>query len=462
MQQLQTSEIVEYSAHDKATYELNEIMQMSKLYEKSAKANNDSRALAIAYALQEQAKPINYYIATDLVNRETGELFEGYDALVTLIASRTNKTYLRSQARRHRKFMRLVLDNYKTNPFHRYQFITFTLPFLRTDFETVLKINARAMELFKKRKVWTSNVEGAFMSEEFTIGAETTELQTHYHSHYHALVIGKTFLDKHLKINSLGIELSDAWTNCVEKACLEFDVEFLLSTKGNRLQIKIKDVQSYANKKCMSFETSVQELCKYIIKGSEFKKVPYIEVVQLDNALRGRKMYKTYGAFAKTEIKKQDWYLATESEISERSVVSLDTQCTTDGKQELPLRTPKTPTLTDVGERLINEGRANEYRSMLSIVAENRREFRAELQALRYPHARFQTLSGQKWCGVSERPPNNLLTFIPKQKQKTVNAGLLDLAIQKHDNVGLLNEIIENTQTNACLLESIIESTISH
>ncbi len=381
-----------YTPSDKAVYLMRDGLKMAHLFEKSAHLTNDSRAIAIADVLRETYQRKNIYTAKDLINFRTGELFDGYGALQHGVATRMSKAYLTASARRQRKRITAKINAVKMLVGHDWRFLTLTLPYLQTGVATVLKIESRATELFKKRKLWTANVEGAFFGEEMTIGDGSRLHFTHFHVHAHILMLGK-YIDQW--------KLADVWTECVEKACAEFGIEFLMrNLASNRLMTDVRDVRKYASSKAMTMDEAVQELCKYTTKGSDYEKVPVREVVEIEKALHGRQMIKTYGSFNNQKGKADSTKAPNQNPAA---TTSLDTKCTTDGAAKLETK-PK-PSLLERGIKLIEEGKHREWLRILRMELEVRRDYRQQQLAFKYPHAEFQTLDGVRWFGVAKRPP---------------------------------------------------------
>jgi hypothetical protein len=391
-----------YTASDKAVYLMQDGRKLANLFEQSASISQDARSIAKSDLLSLTYKPENIYHATDLINRETGELFDGYGVLINSINSRLSKAYLKAQASRARKRIREKLSKTKLLVGERYRFLTLTMPHLRADVATVLKIKDRASVLLKKRQLWTRNVRAALVSEEITIGESSTFYFTHYNAHNHALLVSK-YID-HSAIANL-------WTDCVEKACDEFGVEFLMrNLVSNRLTVDIKDVATYSKKHGKTLDDSIEELCKYVTQGSEFEKVPIAEIVEIDNALFKRQMIKSYGDFNNQK--------GTEKKENSTVFTSLDTKHITDGdphhqSKRIKLENKRTrgESLVDTGTRLISEGRRGEWLQMIAATMEYRRRFRADYLARKFPHATFRTLDGKRWFGVSTRPPQVVVSL---------------------------------------------------
>ncbi len=399
---------IEYSASDKAVYLMEDGRKLANLFEQSAFLKQDAKFIARADLLRETYRPKNIYHATDLINYQTGELFDGYGVLINSLNSRLSKAYLTTSARRARKRVREAIAETKLLVGERFRFLTLTMPYLKADVATVLKVKDRALTLLKKRKLWTSNIRAGFISEEMTIGDSSTFYFTHFHAHGHALIVGK-YIDHW--------QIADAWTDCMERACAEFGIEFLMRNMvGNRLTVDIKDVATYARKKGKSLDDAVDELCKYIVKGSDYEKVPIAEIVEIDEALFGRQMIKSYGDFnnQKGREKKE-----TASELP-----SLDTKYTTDGALSLKPKRVRRPSMVETGVRLISEGKRDDWLRMIGLTMGQRREFRVGQLAWKYPHATFRTLDGGRWFGVAERPPKVVVSITDyKRKVKMSGSG---------------------------------------
>ncbi len=400
-----------YSASDKAVYLMQNGRTLANRFQESAMLNLDARAVAKSDLLAETYRARNIFHATDLHNGTTGELFDGYGVLVQLVSSRMSPAYLSGQGRRARKRIRERINDTKLLVGERYRFLTLTMPYLETDVATVLKIKDRAATLFKKRKLWTVNVRAAFIAEEMTVGESSTILYTHYNAHSHALLVGKYIQQW---------EIADVWTDCVEKACSEYGVEFLMrNIVSNRLTVDIKDVETYGKKKGRTLDESVDELCKYVVKGSDFDKVPVEKLVEIEDALFNRQMIKSYGDFNRQKGKEKS------ETVAERT--SLDTKYITDGDARLKPKQPRKPPLVEVGVKMILDGRRDDWLEMLGVVAEHRREFRIDYLAHKMPFATFRTLDGSRWFGVSERAPKSNIVSLSEHRVKSATRANADV-----------------------------------
>ena len=388
----------EYSASDKAVHHSAQGMKLASLYAEAAELVGDPEQIAKADILLESHRSANVYYSEDQINRQTGELFAGHGLIADGPCSRLSKDYLLKSARRSRRKINATIEVTKLLVGQNWRFITLTLPYLRADVATVFKIKTYAETLFKKHPIWRANVEGAFIAEELKIGDETRPVNTHWHAHTHILMLGK-WIDQY--------KLADVWTDCVEKACKKFGVEFLMTNlKSNRLMVDVRDVRKYAKKQSMTFNDAVNELVKYCTKGSEFEKVPRPEIIEIAKALHGRQMIKTFGSF-----NNQKGY---GKQTNANDVTSLDVKSITDEKRIL-IEAEKRETLVDQGARLIAAGRRDEWLLLLAIEFEKRRDFKRDYLARKNPNATFWTLEGKRFFGVSKRPPpkraSNVLQF---------------------------------------------------
>ena len=385
-----------YSASDKAVHHSSQGMKLASFFAEGALEVGDPRSIAKADILKESYKSNNVYHSEDQINRQTGELFDGFGLIADGLSSRLSKDYLLKSARRSRRKINATMDAQRLLVGLYWRFMTLTLPYLRADVVTVFKIKTYAETLFKKHPIWRANVQGAFIAEELKIGNETRPVNTHWHAHTHILMLGKEV--KHYK-------WADIWTDCVEKACKKFGVEFLMTNlKSNRLMVDVRDVRKYAKKQSMTFADAVNELVKYCTKGSEFEKVPRWEIIEIEKALNRRQMIKSYGSFNNQQgSKKQD---------TVSSSPSLVVQSITDEKRIL-IEAEKRETLVDQGARLIAAGRRDEWLLLLAIEFEKRRDFKRDYLARKNPNATFWTLEGKRFFGVSKRPPpkSNVLQF---------------------------------------------------
>ncbi len=360
----------------------------------SALVNRDAEMMARADCIAETASPDNLYFSVDQVNYETGELFDGFGSLTETIASRFCPSYLAKSSRRARREKREDLARVKPKQFDLLRFITLTMPNLQTDFETTIKILFRAFSLLKKREIFTRNVTGAIYGYENTVGA-----MNHHHAHIHILAWSGW-------INQS--ELAESWTDCVEKACAEIGVKCLVNTSSGRMIVDIRLTRKKATGRgTIAVEDALQEVCKYLTKGSDFDKVPIAELCAIERVLQNRQMVGSYG---ECNVRKGKAGLSRnhETKLKRGVFTSLDTPNIIDGEKVKQKR----ETLVEIGTRMILDGKGAEFRRLLKRKMQERRAFRKRQLALLYPSARFCTLSGAAWSAddyLSKKSPENVV-----------------------------------------------------
>ncbi len=367
---------------------------MSKRLFISAQMNQDAETMARADCIAETASSDNLYHSVDQVNYETGECYEGYGTLTETVASRLCPSYLAKCSRRARREKREDLARVKPKQFDLLRFITLTMPNLQTDFETTIEILFRAFSLLKKREIFTKNVTGAIYGHENTVGVEN-----HNHAHVHILAWSRW-------INQT--ELSEVWTQCVEKASAEFGVKCAVNTAHGRMIVDIRLARKKASGRgTIAIEDALQEVCKYLTKGSDFDKLPLAELSKIEKVLQNRQMVGSYG---ECNSRRGTGKVSESSEIEPESTAftSLDTPNVVDGGKVKVKR----ETVVEVGTRMILAGKRAEFRRWLKRKMSERRAFRKRQLALLYPAATFYTLSGAAWSSddyLSKIPSENVV-----------------------------------------------------
>lgn len=382
-----------FSAREKAQYRQKQGEKIAAKLFLSAAMNGDAEMMARADCIAETASSVNLYCSVDQMNFETGELYDGNGSLLETVASRFCPSYLSKASRRARKQMREALARVKPKRFDLQRFITLTMPNLQTDFETTIKILFRAFSLLKKREIFTRNVTGAIYGYENTRGANND----HHHAHVHILAWSGW-------INQS--ELAAVWTDCVKKACAEIGVKCLVATSSGQMIVDIRLARRKATGRgTIAVEDALQEVCKYVTKGSDFCKMPLVELSAVERVLQRRQMVGTYGGCnarkGKVERSKPD-----EIYSKRDCPTSLDTPNINDGvKVKL-----KRDNLVQVGTRMILDGNRAEWLELLRRKMQERRAFRKRQLAMLYPTAKFCTLSGAAWSIddylLSELPEN--------------------------------------------------------
>jgi hypothetical protein len=384
----------EFSALEKSLYQQKQGLKMSSRLFLSGAMNDDAAAMARADCIAETSSSDNLYFSENQVNYETGEAFDGRGSLVQTVASRVCPFYLSTSSRRARREKREDLARVKPKQFDLLRFITLTMPNLETDFETTIKVLFRAFSLLKKREIFTQNVTGAIYGYENTVGAAN-----HYHAHVHVLAWSRW-------INQS--ELAAAWTDCVEKACAKFGVSCVVNTSHGRMIVDIRLTRKKASGRgTIAVDDALQEVCKYLTKGSDFEKIPVGELSRVEKVLQNRQMVGSYGECNARRGKAEA--AGTSGKEPEGAVfTSVHTTNVIDGAKVKQKR----ETLTEIGTRMILDGKREEFRRLLKRKMQERRAFRKRQLALLYPMATFCTLSGAAWSAddyLSEQSPENVV-----------------------------------------------------
>ncbi len=369
----------EWTAEDKANYRHRQGLKMADLLENSADAVHSPRGQAVADCIRETASPENIYFSTEQVNFQTGELFDGFGVLTEAVSSRLCPSYQARMSKRARKMVGEALARVKANPDERLRFITLTMPNLEVSYELTIKVLDAAIVLLKKREWFKRNFSGAVQSMETTIGEAE-----HFHSHLHILGFSKWIVWK---------ELGEQWTSCVGEACRRFDVPFVVRTAHERLVVDVRLVVSKSRdaRQTIGFEDAIQECCKYIVKGSDWEKVPLEKLCDIERVLRGRKMIRTFGQCAASSSVKAE---ITDFSGSNTHIYTTDT---TDGLQAKQAQKLKVETLVETGTRLITSGRRAEWLLILRRKMGERRAWRRKQLLEMYPMAVFWTLDGKSF-----------------------------------------------------------------
>jgi hypothetical protein len=224
-------------------------------------------------------------------------------------------------------------------------------------------------------------------------------VENHHHSHIHILAWSRW-------INQT--ELSKVWTDCVEKACAEIGVSCLVNTPHGRMIVDIRLARKKASGRgTIAIEDALQEVCKYLTKGSDFAKLPIAELRAIEKALKGRQLVGSYG---ECNSRRGKGKVSESSEIEPESTAftSVHTPEINDGEKIKVKR----ETVVEVGTRMILAGKRAEFRRWLKRKMDERRAFRKRQLALLYPAATFYTLSGAAWSAddyLSKIPSENVV-----------------------------------------------------
>jgi hypothetical protein len=405
---------------------------IARQLERGALATNDAESLAVADMLAAAAKPENIYTAENLHDAH-GELFSGCGSF-NLVGSRLSPAYAKAASARARKRATIALNRYTPKSGERLRFITLTLPRMIASFDKTFEVLDLALVLFKKRQWTKETIIGAVIGTEFTLGdprcdkhlLHRTPIRSEavkrceacrafvwspvdgWHCHAHLLCFS-TWVD--------WIELGEQWTQCIEVAAHRLSVDFKIETSHGRAVVDVRLVTAdKRGKGTIANREAIQELCKYVVKGSEFNKISASELCAVEKTLYRRRMVETFGACnsqrGSAERKANADAEGVQTYVQENN--------TTDGCSA-PQHTahnskPKGEPLRKVGERMIKAGHRVQWQELLAYVFAERREYRKKQLVDRYPAARFTTLNGETFgaggAGVDSEADNDCISTL--------------------------------------------------
>ena len=361
-----------------------------------------AEALAVLDRLLDAGTPANLIVADDLCRLETGDGVEGHGSLC-MTGSRLDPAYMSVSSRRARKRVREALAQVRPLVGEHLRLLTVTMPHVE-GFQESLDLFDAAMVLFKKRQWFKETIRAA------VVGCEFTVTEAGYHVHAHILAWSKW-----IKWETFGAQ----WTDCLERATARLGVPLEFGTSHKRAVVDVRlvkrqaeHIQDWRKRNIVGLEDAIAEVCKYIVKGSDFGKVPLAELVGVERALRGRRMVETFG-----ECGRRGRTQPPDAADAGQEAY-LDTQGISDGEMSEgePVKRPRSESLRLIGARMIAAGRRAAWLDYLKRVVEKRRRWRKRQLATseQGASARFRTLDGQTWRGVavSGEPSGVVVPFV--------------------------------------------------
>lgn len=247
--------------------------QQLRIAASQASNDNEPTLSALAHRLTLCSAQRNSWIATDLHNNDTGEMFDGFGRYWQC-NSKLCAFCVRDNARRNRRTLRDAVARQKLTVGEHYRFITLTVPNLGLDIPTTRALVNRAWSLLRKRLFFRRSVVGGAKAEEFT------KTPTGYHYHLH--ILGRT---KFVPAETLRQE----WTDAVRTAFLEAGHEFRVHTSDGLLIANIKivhDLKQVAN-----------EVCKYVTKNTSWTSMPIDALAAVALVPHWHRMFEVFGTF---------------------------------------------------------------------------------------------------------------------------------------------------------------------
>ncbi len=352
--------------------------------------DNYIHSLFTAEHLLANAGTANHFVAENL-QAASGESFTGFGSW-TVASSSLDCAYLKAKSKKSRKAITYALELCKAhltvNKIDFYKnFLTFTQPTLiGVSLRDTFTVADYAWSLFRKRKVFVDNIYGAVITEEFTLGnkyklenrAWSAE-KDGYHAHRHLIVFGKWLDVELLKID---------WTECLEISAAKF---------GYRLKFPTANGYAVVNRRTiLSADNAITELGKYICKSSTFDELPASEIIQVEQALQGKRMLQTFGQCNKRVGRK-----ATDAHLDTTSLI--------DGKESSNVVTinenkVKRNYLKDSFREKLEVDGLSRARIYLRKELAKRRNWRIDNFLERFPSALVTDLNGNQFRGAEYVP----------------------------------------------------------
>ncbi|MBX7174386.1 MAG: protein rep [Pyrinomonadaceae bacterium] len=330
----------------------------------------------------------NLYTANDL-HTEDGELYEGRGQLWAC-NSRLCPTCTGRLAKRNRRIARYVFDFEKIYVGENWYFLTFTMPDLSLKDLPLLTCRSvinEAWRKFSRSKFFKEVCRGGFKNEEFTVGD-----YGQYHYHIHSLAICRS----RIQSNNFQ-EIRYHWTKALEFSFQKHGIQFECNTSDG---LAVCNVQKVWNQ-----NRSINELCKYITKTTDWAKIPPEQLADIATIKRFPRMFEVFGVCKETakqmrpepkETPDTDTYLDTKKITDENSVDSMDAieaeKISDNGeteKSDAPKK--KKPTWRELCRILPREKWLEHLEQEISKVQDYRRRQLRE----KFAFASFRTLDGE-------------------------------------------------------------------
>lgn len=373
---------------EEAAFRMRVTETIARELEGAAASSNDAAALAASDLLSESARPENIFTAEDLSGSD-GQLFDGHGSL-TSAHTKLDPAYTAQASRRAQKRMVEHLNKCKPQAGERLQLLTLTMPKTSAGFELAMSLLRDALVLLKKRQWFKRNVRGAVIGKEFTLG----EKGEHWHAHAHILCWAKWIGWR---------ELGEQWTDCLESAARRLGAEaiFAPTTSHGRAVVDVKPITSKGlGIGTLTHEEAVRRVCGYIVKGSDFSKVPQSQKLTVMRVLDGCRLIETFGEC--NSHKGRGTRASASNLVNEYTTDGTDpnpnTRCVNTISNRRP-RQPRRASLRAIGTEMIQQGKRPEWLQLLGAKMQKRRAWRMMQLAQANPHATFTTMDGRVWHG---------------------------------------------------------------
>ncbi len=353
---------------------------------------------AIIYRLEKCNLNENLWVAEDLHTAE-GECFPGRGHF-SGCGSRFCSQCVSIPSRRNAKIAGYALDKLK----HRdLRFVVLTMPDDALSHLLLLQqhdVFYKAWRLLTtKSKWWKGFVRGVIRSDEFTAKLNRKNLY-HYHTN---LLLDCPYLPH--------LTLKQEWTKYLKKSFKHFGIEWHCPTKNGLPDVYIKRIVSKVKdeKKEISREKVIIELCKYATKPQDWDNVPIEDIAEIIELGRFPRMFEVLGSFSDVRPKPQQIPINfPENVINEQDNFNSNLNAKTYVHTNFITvpkiyassnhfgRPPPKPRQKSWFRRLRdNEITLEQYKIEYSFTILRTIRFRKIQLRQRYPFATFQTLDGQ-------------------------------------------------------------------
>lgn len=361
-------------------------MTAARELESAALTQGDAEALAVADMLRESACPDNIFTAQDLSNAD-GVLFDGFGSL-TASNSRLDPAYMAQSSRRAAKRAAEALNRCKPESGELLRLLTLTMPKIGAGFKQTMDVLQTALVLLKKRQWFKRNVRGAVFGVQTTLGAAGD----HWHAHAHILAWSKWIV---------WAALGEQWTDCLKSAARKHGVTFQLATEHSRAICDVRLITSRGRgPNTVKFSEAVRRVCGYIVRGSDFERVPQAQRCDVERVLYRCRLIETFG-----ECNSQ------RGKLGKSALSYVHIQNITDGtdpvKDVTDRKSPSTgrtkrerkASLRELGAEMIRRGNRSGWLELLKLEYQKRRAWRRRQLSTTHPFGIFRTLDGRVWYG---------------------------------------------------------------
>ncbi len=367
-------------------------------------ASDDKIIEAIIYRLEKCNQNENLWVAEDLHTAE-GECFNGRESLFSC-GSRFCSQCVSRPARRNAKKTQYVLNRLNHKDL---RFVVLTMP---DDSLSHLSLFQQHQVFYyaltylrKKSKWWKKYVWGLIRNDEFTAKLGRKNLY-HYHSN---LLLHSRFLPH--------LILKKEWAEALKAAYKHFGIEWHCPTENGLPNVYIKRIVSKVNdeKKEISREKVISELCKYATKPQDWDNVPVEDIAELAQLEKFPDMFGSWGTCrtiaAEMNPKSQEKTVnSPESTINEKgnfnSNLNTDNYIYTNSisvpkiypeSGHFGRPPPKLKQKSWLRRLRDNEITLEQFKIEFDFTVERTKRFRKIQLRQRYPFATFQTLDGQSF-----------------------------------------------------------------